>query len=108
MGPKDLEHVDATACVKNSFTVVLLKSEDFIDFQELAKNYLYTKNLVSKISHLRISLQNPGIVKVASVFVKESDMVTWDQVDVLKKNSNLEDFPDVYELPKIQFKCKIC
>ncbi|CAH1115131.1 unnamed protein product [Psylliodes chrysocephalus] len=92
MVPKYLEHVVAT--------------EDFTDFKELAKKYLNTKNLgIGKILHFRISHKNPGIVKVASVLVKESDnMVTWDKVDVLKKNANLEDLPDVDELPKIQFK----
>ncbi|CAH1111512.1 unnamed protein product [Psylliodes chrysocephalus] len=86
-----------------------MNSEDFIDSKELAKKYLNTKNLgISKISHFRISHKNPGIEKVASVLAKESNnMETWDKLDVLKKNANLEDLPDVDELLKNQFKCKI-
>lgn len=61
-----------------------------------------------KFPNVRISHKNPGIIKVASVLAKESDyLVTWDKVDVLKKNANLEELPDVDELPKIQFTCKI-
>lgn len=108
MVPKDLEHVVATACAKKPFTVVSMQTEDFIDFKVLAKKYLNTKNLgISKISHFRISHKNPGVVKVASVLSPDGYMVTWEKVDVLKKNTNLDDLPDVDKLPKIQFKCKI-
>nr|CAD7452986.1 unnamed protein product [Timema tahoe] len=75
----------------------------------LAKDYLNTKDLtMSKISHFRISHKNPSTVKVASVLGLEGDvMVAWKKVDVLKKNANLDNVPDIHDLPKIHFKSKI-
>lgn len=34
-------------------------------------------------------------------------MVTWKKVDVLKKDANLDNVPDIHDLPKIHFKSKI-
>lgn len=109
MTPRDLETVVATACVKNPFTVVSMKTNDFIDFKALAKEYLNTKNLaISKISHLRISHKSPDKVKVASALgIQGDEMVTWKKVDVLKNNKDLDELPDVDDLPTIQFESKM-
>lgn len=107
--PKDLEALVASAKLTTPFTVVSMNTDDFIDFKGLAKDYLNTKDLaISKISHFRISHKNPSTVKVASVLGLEGDvMVTWEKVDVLKKNANLDNVPDIHDLPKIHFKSKI-
>ncbi|KAG8288329.1 hypothetical protein J6590_018849 [Homalodisca vitripennis] len=109
MVPKDLEHLVATACAKNPFKVVPMKTGDFIDFKELAKDYLNTKNLaISKISHFGISHKDLCNVRVKSLLGLEEDaMLTWTKVNVLKSNANLDGLPDVDDLQKIQFKCKI-
>nr|CAD7579062.1 unnamed protein product [Timema californicum] len=107
--PKDLEALVASAKLTTPFTVVSMNTDDFIGFKGLAKDYLNTKDLaISKISHFHISHKNPSTVKVASVLGLEGDvMVTWKKVDVLKKNANLDNVPDIHDLPKIHFKSKI-
>ena len=94
--PHDLVNMILTASHKRHSMVTVMQPEDFYNFKLAADHFIDTKKLqISKAQWIRVSTNKPGIIQIKETF---SDIETWKEVMVFKKNIKADDLVR-YQIP---------